>query len=165
MKEITEHEAMLRLSSLCSTAEHCSFEMTEKMRKWNMTDEAQAHVMEYLTKNKFVDDERFAHYFVKDKLKYNKWGRRKIQQAMWMKRIDDSTQQMALGEISEDEYIKVLRPLIKSKRKSIKADSDYEANMKLIRFAIGRGFDMDVIRKCMDVGEDIDIIDEDKFME
>jgi regulatory protein len=39
--------------------------------------------------------------------------------------------------------------LIAAKRRTVKADSDYELNCKLIRFAMGRGFDMDIIRKCI----------------
>lgn len=83
MKEMTEQEARLRLSAICSQAEHCSHEMVEKMRRWGVAEEAQARIMEYLTTNRFVDDERFARAFAIDKIKYNKWGRRKVEQAMW----------------------------------------------------------------------------------
>ena len=64
MKEMTEKEALLRLSALCSQAEHCSYEMAEKMRRWGLGDEAAARVMEYLTEHKFVDDERYARALV-----------------------------------------------------------------------------------------------------
>jgi regulatory protein len=48
----------------------------------------------------------------------------------------------------------VLRPLLKQKRKSTKANSDYELNQKLMRFALGRGFTFDIIRQCIDVEEE-----------
>ncbi|MCD8308205.1 MAG: RecX family transcriptional regulator, partial [Clostridia bacterium] len=44
----------------------------------------------------------------------------------------------------------VLAPLLKSKRKSTHAASEYELNGKLIRFALGRGFDMNIIKKCLE---------------
>jgi regulatory protein len=47
-----------------------------------------------------------------------------------------------------------LRPLLKQKRKSTKANSDYELNQKLVRFAISRGFTYDIIRQCLDVNEE-----------
>ena len=50
MKEITEQEAYLRLTALCAQAEHCQHEMLEKMKKWELADEAQARVMERLIK-------------------------------------------------------------------------------------------------------------------
>jgi regulatory protein len=76
-----------------------------------------------------------------------------VQQALWQKRIDNDIQQRVLDEISDNEYLDVLRPLLKQKRKSIKAESDYELNQKLVRFALGRGFTFDIIRQCLNVDE------------
>jgi len=151
---MTEQEAYLRLAALCAQAEHCEQEMRDKMRRWGLDEAAQDKVVERLTKERYIDEERYARAFVKDKIRYNKWGRRKVQQALWMKHISDDIQQQVLDEIDEKEYLDVLRPLLKQKRKSIKAESDYELNQKLVRFALSRGFGFDIIRQCMDVNED-----------
>lgn len=158
---MSEQEALLRLTSLCSTAEHCSHEMLEKMRRWEIDEDTQARIMEYLVKEKYIDDERYARFFAKDKISYNKWGRRKVEQAMWQKHIDADIQQRVLGEIDDDEYLLILRPLLKSKRRTVKAANNYEMNMKLIRFAMGRGFTMDIIRQCLDNDDYDEISDED----
>ena len=150
-KEMTEQEAFLQLASLCANAEHCQHEMLEKMRKWELSEAVQARVMARLVKERYVDDERYARAFVKDKIRYNKWGRRKVQQALWLKHIDSDIQQTVLDEIDDDEYLKVLKPLLKQKSKGIKAESDYERNQKQVRFALGRGFTFDIIRQCLDV--------------
>lgn len=160
MKQITEKEALLRLSALCSQAEHCSYDMEEKMRRWDMDEQAIARVMEYLTKHQFVDDKRFAHAFAMDKIHYNKWGRRKVEQALWSKHIADDTRSEVLDSIDDEEYLQVLRPLLKSKSRSIKANSDYERNTKLVRFAMGRGFTYDIIRQCLDGADEIEIDEE-----
>ena len=90
MKQISEKEAQLKLSSLCAQGEHCTQELIDKLNKWEISEEAQARIMEYLTKNKFVDDARFCAAFVKDKIKYNGWGRKKVEQALYIKRIPRS---------------------------------------------------------------------------
>ena len=159
-KEISEQEAYLQLAALCAQAEHCQQEMRDKMKRWNIDETAQNRVIARLVKERYIDDERFARAFVKDKIRYNQWGRRKVQQARWMKRIDDEIQQRVLDEIDDKEYLDVLRPLLKQKRKSIKADSDYELNQKLVRFALGRGFTFDLIRQCLDVDDSMDYSDE-----
>jgi regulatory protein len=159
MKEITEQEAYLRLTALCAQAEHCQHEMLEKMKKWELADEAQARVMERLVKERYVDDERYARAFVMDKIRYNKWGRRKVEQALWMKRIDKGIQERVLSEVDDEEYVSALRPLLKQKQRSTKAASDYELRQKLIRFALSRGFGFDIIRQC------IDVEDEDEFLD
>ena len=149
----TEQEAYLTLAALCARSEHCQWEMLEKMRRWELDDAALARVMARLVKERYVDDERYARAFVKDKVRYNKWGRRKVEQALWQKRIDDDIRERVLDEVDEEEYLNVLRPLLKQKRKSIKAGNDYELNQKLVRFALGRGFTYDIIRQCIDVDE------------
>ena len=129
------------------------------MHRWELPEEAQARVMQRLVGERYVDDERYAHAFVKDKLNYNKWGRRKIEQALWQKHIDEAVRQRVLDEIADEDYVLVLRPLLKQKRKSTKAGSDYELNGKLIKFALSRGFTMDIIRQC------INVEDEDQFVD
>ena len=159
MKQKTEQEAYLTLTALCASAEHCQWEMKEKMRRWELSDEAQARIMERLVKERYVDDERFARAFVKDKVRYNKWGRRKVEQALWQKHIDETIRQQVLDEVDDDDYLQVLRPLLQQKRRSTKASSDYELNMKLIRFAISRGFTMDIIKQCVNVDDDAEFMD------
>lgn len=138
--QITEEQAFKKLSALCARAEHCQYEMTEKMRRWQVPEDVQARVMERLVKNKYVDDDRYSRAFVRDKVRYNKWGRLKVAQALRMKRIPDDVIAAALDEIDRDEYLGILRQLIQAKRKSTKADSEYSLKMKLMRFAASRGF-------------------------
>ena len=166
MKEVTEQGAYLQLAQLCARSEHCQYELTEKMRRWEMSAEAQARVMQRLVSERYVDDERYARAFVRDKIRYNKWGRRKVEQALWMKHIDDDIRSRVLGEVDDDEYLSVLRPLLKQKERSLKAASDYERNQKLVKFALGRGFTFDLIRRCVngqiDEVDDTDETDEEE---
>ena len=154
-KETTEQEAYLQLAALCAQAEHCQQEMRDKMKRWEMAPEVQERVITRLIKERYIDDERYARAFVKDKIRYNKWGRRKVQQGLWMKHIDDDIQQRVLSEVDDTEYLAVLKPLLKQKAKSIKAENDYELTRKLVRFALGRGFTYDIIRQCLDVDDEM----------
>src|SRR3712207_918427 len=113
MKELTEQAALQKLTAKCAQAEHCIGEVSEKLRKWGMDEAAQARIMAYLTEKKFVDDERFCRFFVNDKLKYNKWGRRKIEQALYQKHVNRNVYEPVVAEVSDEEDIAVLRPLIK----------------------------------------------------
>ena len=158
-KEMTGKQAYQKLTDLCARSEHCQQEMTEKMRQWGVSKEEQAEVLDRLIEERYVDDARFARAFIYDKIRYNKWGRRKVEQALWMKHIDDHISKPILDDVNDEEYLSILRPLLKQKRKSIKADSEYELTMKLIKFAISRGFTMDIIKQC------IEVEDEDEFLD
>lgn len=154
MKQETEQEAYQQLAALCAQAEHCEWEMREKMNRWEIDEMVQNRILQHLIKERYVDDERYARAFVKDKVRYNKWGRRKVEQALWQKHISEDIRQQVLDEVDNEEYLEVLRPLLKQKRKTIKAQNDYELNQKLMRFALGRGFTFDIIRQCIEVNEE-----------
>ena len=79
-----------------------------------------------------------------------------MEQALWQKHIDEDIRQRVLDEVDDEEYLTVLRPLLKQKRKTTKASSDYELNQKLLRFALSRGFTFDLIRQCLDVEEEFE---------
>ncbi len=149
-KQITEEQAFDRLSRLCARSEHCSKEMTDKMRLWNLTEAQQARVMERLTKYQYVDDERYTELFIRDKIKFNGWGRNKVAQALYMKGISEQMARPYLDEVSEDDYLRVLRPLVRSKLPKIKAKNSYERRAKMLRYGISRGFSIDQIKRCMD---------------
>ena len=153
-KNITEQEAFLQLAALCAQAEHCEQEMRDKLKRWELDTAAADRIIARLQKERYIDDARYARAFVKDKIRYNKWGRRKVEQALWQKRIADDIRQQVLDEIDENEYLDVLRPLLKQKRRTTKAENDYALNQKLVRFALGRGFTFDLIRQCLDVNDD-----------
>ena len=73
---------------------------------------------------------------------------------MQLKGILPETIQNALESINTDEYILTLRQLLNAKNKSIKARNDYERCGKLIRFAIGRGYELSIIKQCITNAED-----------
>lgn len=158
-KETTALQAYQKLAALCARSEHCQQEMLDKMRQWGVSDEDQAKVMARLIKEKYVDDERFAHAFVYDKIRYSKWGHRKVEQALWMKRIDEHISKSILDEVDDEEYLQILRPLLKQKSKSVTGRNEYERTMKLIKFALGRGFTMDIIKQCIEVDNEDEFSD------
>lgn len=152
----TEQEALLRLSSLCSRSEHSTGEMRDKLRRWGVDPETSERVVARLVSERFVDDERFCRFFVRDKIRFDRWGRRKIEQALYAKGVCQDISAAVLDEVSDEEWTEALRPLLASKRRTVKGTNDYERNGKLIRFAMSRGFGMDIIRRCMDVNDDVE---------
>mgnify|MGYP006328799769 CR=1 FL=1 len=137
---ITEEEAQKRLSSLCAKSEHSSGEANEKMIRWGLSPQSRSKVIAKLIDAKFIDD----------RIQFNHWGRRKIEIALRQKGVDPDTASEALDAVDDDEYLSILRPMIKAKEKTVTGASDYERAMKTIKWAMGRGFTIDLIRKCID---------------
>ena len=71
MKEYSE--LLERAARLCSKSEKCSSEIRDKLNQWGMPESEIDRAITSLEKEKFIDDRRYAGYFVRDKLKFNRW--------------------------------------------------------------------------------------------
>lgn len=149
MIEITETDALNRLAAYCSAAEHCRAEVTEKLQRWGIPYDAIERIINRLEQEKYIDEERFCRAFIHDKYRFAKWGKVKIGQALQLKKIPRRVFSSYLNEIDEDEYLAVLSDLLAAKRKSVRAENEFELNGKLVRFALSRGFEMKDIRHCI----------------
>lgn len=149
-KPMSAENALVRLQDFCVRAEHCGFELREKLRGWMVPVYEWDNILQKLQKDKFYDDRRFASAFVRDKVLYNKWGRRKIVVAMMAKRIDRSIIDNALDEIDMDTYRSILLAFMQSRCRSIKEGNTFEGRTKLFRAAVSRGYEptlvSDIIR-------------------
>jgi regulatory protein len=134
---------------LCSRSEKCSSEIQEKLKLWGLSAEESESVIGKLIEEKYLDDERFARAYAKDKFRFNRWGRQKIDFMLQSKRISPEIVKLALEEIENEGYVNELQKLLTDKEKTIKAKDQYDKRNKLMRFAMGRGFETDQIYKVL----------------
>ena len=64
--------------NLCSKREYCCHDIREKLLTWGISKNDSERIISVLTSERFIDEARYANAFVKDKFKYNKWGKVKI---------------------------------------------------------------------------------------
>lgn len=147
---MTENQAMSRIASYCSKAERCTSEVRKKLLAWELEYEIVEKIVASLKKEKFLDDERYCRSFVRDKQRFNKWGKNKIIFELKKKQIPESLISSILKEeIEESDFEDSLLKILTTKNQSVNAESDYERYAKLFRFAAGRGFTPDQIKKCL----------------
>jgi len=140
-----QQDAYLKAATLCSQAEKCTSEIQEKLKLWGLSAEDCVPVIEQLIAEKYISDERFGRAYVKDKFRFNHWGKQKIEYMLRAKKISQEILELAFEEIVEDDYSECLLKLISDKAPSIKAKDKYDKRNKLMRFAIGRGFESNKI--------------------
>lgn len=158
--ECTVEEARLKAEAYCAMSEHCTDDVCRKLEQWGAPLAAYESILEHLKKEKYVDDARYAIAFVKDKYRFNQWGRMKIVQALRLKQIPSVEINQALEEIDDTEYSDILMSVIRRKLPTIKAVNDYERKGKLVRFAAGRGYEVEKILQCLKrIGYDDDSFD------
>lgn len=130
-----------KAASYCSLSERCISEIKEKLTIWGANNSQIKNIVAYLLAEKYIDQQRFASAYTRDKLRFNHWGKVKIGFMLRSKGIDNETITVVLKNIDTEEYQRILYNLLKTKIKNIKAVSDYEKRGKLMRFLQGKGFE------------------------
>ena len=148
-KTISESKALSRMANLCARREYCVFDIETKLKRYNLDKETIKKIITRLIKEKYIDEVRYTRGFIKDKLRFNRWGKTKIEFALRQKRVPEDIVAEAFLEYTDEELNNSLQDLLQAKWKTIKGDSDYEKRNKLIRFGLSKGFDMNNILKCI----------------
>ena len=138
-----------KMAAMCSKREYCEHDIREKLRTAELPQNETDNIIEYLKKFSFINDERYATAYVKDKFQFNGWGKAKIVAMLLMKRIDRSIIENAVQQLPVDSYKEKCLTLLQSKAKSTKAQNISELKNKLLRYAIGRGFDYETSLQCI----------------
>ena len=149
-KEISESKALSRMASQCARREYSAFDIETKLQRYNLDKDTIERIIAQLKKEKFIDELRFTRSFIKDKIRFNKWGKKKIEFGLRQKRVPESIVSEAFLDFTDEELNESLHDLLQKKWKTIKGDSDYNRRNKLIRFGLSRGFDMNNIMKCIE---------------
>lgn len=131
--------------ALCSQQEKCCIDIIQKLKIWKLSDKDIDKIIAYLVKEDFINEERYAKAFVNDKFKFNKWGKQKIKFALLQKKLSENVIEKALNMIDIEEYKLLIEKEVRKKMASLINDEPVKMKEKLIRFAISKGFEPDLI--------------------
>ena len=138
-----------KMAKYCAYQERCVKDVTDKLRSFDIPQEAKNEILAYLLDNRFVDDERFAKAFVKGKINQSGWGLNKIRFHLIQKGIDKDIIDEALAGTDEETYRQRLIEILKIKAKTVKAENDFEKKRKLAAYAMQKGFEADLVWEAL----------------
>ncbi len=142
-------KVLSRLENQCARREYCTEDIRQKaLKAMDNDEEAAAGIVESLQRDSFVSDLRYASAFAREKASLTGWGPVKIRFALGAKKIDRATIDAAMQEIEPDKADDRLRRLMEQKWKSLQDDPN--GKLKLLKFALGRGYSYDQVRKVAD---------------
>jgi regulatory protein len=137
--------ALEKAMAQCSRREYCSDDIRNKLSLWGVDNDDIGKILRILISDNFINEPRYATAFVRDKFKYNKWGKVKISAHLRGKKVPQDIIRSALDSIDNDLYIKLLRELIEAHRKSVKAKNQYDLKAKLLRYGLSKGFESSLL--------------------
>ena len=169
-KNISPENALHRAAALCSRSEQAEADIRKKLTSWGIVPGDAEKIISRLIEEKYLDEMRYAHAFVRDKFRFGGWGRIKIAYAMRQKHISADCIADALTEIDETEYFNSLLHALKSKLLAIAGKEPFQQRAALFRFAASRGFEPQTIGKAIssimkisNCDDDSDLYQEDNF--
>jgi len=153
---MTESEGKTLAERYCSGAEHCCAEVRTMLERHKVEADEIALILKHLVKEGYVDEGRYADAFVHDKVRFAKWGRVKISQALWQKRIPADVADAALARIDENEYMAALKEVVASRYRQTKGATEYERKMKTMKSVCSRGYEPALVRKVLNLQDSFD---------
>ena len=71
--QITSEQALSRLAALCSRGEQAESDMRRKLQRWGIDLGETDRIVQRLKEENFLNEERYARAFVRDKARFNGW--------------------------------------------------------------------------------------------
>ncbi len=151
MAEKNEREELLqRAMRECSAREYCISDISSLLERWGAHDaETREWVIRRLISEKFIDENRYSRAFVADHFRHSHWGKVKITMALKSKRVDPAAIVHGLEVIDEGEYLAMLRKTVEEQRRKIKAKNRMDLKGKLLRHALGKGFESNLVYEAI----------------
>ena len=144
-KPITADNAFLRLATLCARSEQAEGDLRKKLQSWSINNGDADSIISRLKQERYLDNERYARAYCRDKFRFNGWGRLKISFMLRGKGIEQEFIDQALAEIDDQQYANVLEDIITNKAKTLNGKDSEHTRAALLRFATSRGFETNLI--------------------
>jgi regulatory protein len=123
------------------------------MQSWSVGNTDSDRIISILIQENFINEKRYAEAFVKDKFRYNKWGKVKIRAGLKMKKIPGEIIKTALDSLDDVTYRKTIEDLLSVHRRSVKAKNQYDLKGKLLRYGLSKGFESDLLYDILSESE------------
>ena len=140
-KPLTPDQVLDKIAKYCAYQERCVKDVRDKMKTYDISQEDREKILDYLLDNRFVNDERFAKSFVRGKINQSGWGLNKIRFHLIQKGIAKEIIDEALQQTDEAVYRQRLIDILKTKAKTVKAETEFEKKRKLAAYAMQKGFE------------------------
>jgi len=147
-----------KIRNFCSYRERSEKEAEIKLKLLKVPSARIRDILQQLREEGFLSDDRFARAFVRGKWRVNHWGKTRITFELRSKRMPEKLISTALEEINQDVYMEILREMLRKKRSELdsqrervnKSKKTLNIRDKLFNFALGKGYESDLIREILE---------------
>ena len=146
----TADEALQSLMRLCARAEKSTGDAYRLMRLWGVPEGEWRGVVERLVAERFIDNRRYAMLYTREKSSLAGWGAKKIAHQLAAKGIEREIIAEVTAQLDGDSMVDRLMDKLQRKSRTTKAANSYELRGKLLRYALGLGYDYEQAMSAID---------------
>lgn len=144
-KKLTPLVALEKMKNWCAYQERSQFEVRNKLFEYGIFNEEAENIISQLIQENFLNEERFALAFARGKFRIKRWGKIKIKLELKQHKVSEYCISKALKEIDGSEYFATLEKIIEKKTKEVKESNKIKKQYKIIKYAMSRGYEQDII--------------------
>ncbi len=138
-------DALKKAAMFCAYQERTQQELRDRLKEWGVVGDDAEEVIAELIQQNYLNEERFAKSFAGGKFRVKGWGKRKIKQHLQQRGITGYNLEQAMKEIEPNDYRTTLADLLTKKRQSIRDDNPLVVKQKLVRYALSKGYESDIV--------------------
>lgn len=145
-----QQDILDKLYAFCAYQERCKQDIEKKLAKLQIDNHYHDLYIKHLEDEKFLNEERYVQFYVRGKLKGNKWGKKKIRFMLTQKNIPNSLIEQAFSSLDDANYQEIALALAEKKNRSIKEENEWKRKQKLYAYLAQKGFEHYVISQAIE---------------
>jgi len=138
-------EATQKIEYFCSYQERCHEEVVSKLWTMKMDSDEIDSIMVHLITSNFLNEERFACSFARGKHRIKHWGKIRIINELKFKKISQTLINIALKEITSQEYLQTFHSLSDRHWESIRETNTLKKQKKFCDYILRRGYESNLV--------------------
>ena len=138
-------EAIHKIEHFCAYQERCHDEVVQKLRAMKMDSNEIDEILAHLIKENYLNESRFACSFARGKHRIKFWGKVRIVNELKFRNISTYNINLALKEITSEEYEVNFNTLAERNWHSIKETNGLKKRKKCCDFLLRKGYESNLV--------------------
>ena len=138
-------EAIHKIEHFCAYQERCHDEVVQKLRTMKMDSAEIDEILAHLIQENYLNESRFACSFARGKHRIKLWGKVRIVNELKLRNITTYNINLALKEISPEEYEMNFNVLAERNWHSIKESNGLKKRKKCCDFLLRKGYESTMV--------------------
>lgn len=138
-------DAINKIEHFCAYQERCHGEVVSKLRSMKMESNEIDEIIVHLIGSNFLNETRFASSFARGKHRIKYWGKIRIVNELKFRNISTYTINLALKEISPEEYNTTFHTLAERHWENMLERNILKKRKKFCDFLLRKGFESNLV--------------------